>query len=296
MNLTQFRHFVAVAEERHFSRAAEKLGIAQPPLSQSIARLEAALGFKLLERTRRSVALTPAGEGLLRELEPALRHLDNGLRISRLIHEGKLQSVTVGYVAAALTKALPAMIREIRELEPECRIRLQLMSTLPQEQALAEGVIDIGIIFPRLDGPPGIDSCTIEESRPVLAIPNDWPLAQKAAVTLLDIQDQPIFMFERERRPELHAALWAEFARQGLKPRVELEPPDTYTTLSLVAAGIGLAIIPAPSSGIEFAGVTFTPLQGLGEHLTLRLAMAWRAHSAPSLADLTARLAEKFAV
>ncbi|MDB5452650.1 MAG: hypothetical protein JWO33_1228 [Caulobacteraceae bacterium] len=295
VNLKQLQHFVAVAEERHFSRAAQRLGMAQPPLSQSISRLEDSLGFQLLERTRRSVNLTPAGEGFLNEVRPALQQIRRAVITAERISKESVQSISIGFVAAALMGTLPAVLRRLRGLAPECAIKLRMMSTNPQRQALLEGSIDIGLMFP-LPGPiEGLSSCPIEQIKIVLAIPEDWPLASRDVVSLKDLRDVPLIMFPQDRRPDVYAAWMAECLHQGFAPRIELESPDPFTTFGLVAAGMGVGIAFETSAGIAFPGVKFTSLLGVRDYVRLGLSMAWVTDVGPSsLADLITDLADHF--
>jgi DNA-binding transcriptional LysR family regulator len=296
LNLKQLRHFVAVAEERHFTRAAARLGIAQPPLSQSIARLEGALGFRLLERSRGGVTLTPAGEAMFQEVRAALRQLDSAVRVGAQINEGRLRSIAIGFVGVSLEALLPAVFREVKQILPDTEVRLHTMSTKPQREAILNGTIDLGFLFPDPGEPGELCSVCVDESHIAVAAPEDWPLAKKPQLTLADIADQPLFMFAPERRPELYSALMAEFRREGFTPHIELELPDTYTSLRLVAAGLGVGIMYETNRGSNFNGVRFVPLVGLGDHLKMRLSMAWLANPSPGLAKVIEHLSSRFAV
>jgi DNA-binding transcriptional LysR family regulator len=294
VNLKHYRYFMAVAEERHFSRAADRLGIAQPALSQSVARLEASLGFPLFERTRRSVELTLAGKVLMRELPSAFRQFDYALGAARKTHDGALQTISIGFVAASLAATIPAALRQLRSLAPNCAVNLRKMSTEPQRLALLDGGIDIGFMFPDASEDAGICSCIVEQSRIVLAIPANWPLARRAHVSLAEVRDLPLIMFPPDQRPDVHAALMAECRRHGFNAKIVQESSDPYTTFSLVAAEFGVGITYETSAESRFAGVTFVPLTGTADHLKLGLSMAWRAEpGSPALSSLISALADK---
>ncbi len=292
MNLKQLQHFVAVAEELHFLRAARRLSMAQPPLSQSIARLEESLGFRLLERTRRSVHLTPAGAALLKDIRPALDQIDRGVKTARRIDAGELQSLAVGVITSSVGAPLPALLKELRKIAPEVPVNLRMMSSAAQKDALLAGDLDFGILFPGASSDPAILTWPIAEVRRMVAVREGSPLAGRKVLTIADLKDQPLIMYAAERHPKGHTFLIEEFERHGIKPRIEMESPDHNTTLGLVAAGVGVAIV--AESGSVYRHVKLVPLTGFGERLRLPLSLAWRIDPPAGLAKLLEALKRRF--
>ncbi len=171
MELRQLRYFIAVAEELHFRRAAARLHISQPPLSQQIARLEEELGCRLLSRTRRRVELTPAGEAFLRDARATLEELDVAVATVRRIETGQAGLLRVNFVGSALLSIVPGIIQRFRRGRPEVEIELRERSTLEQLRALNSGIIDVGLVRPPIDPDDALATEVVMRERTVAAIP-----------------------------------------------------------------------------------------------------------------------------
>ena len=262
MELRQLRYFIAVAEDLHFRRAAARLHISQPPLSQQIARLEDELGCRLLTRTRRRVELTPAGEAFLRDARAMLDELDVAVATVRRIETGQAGLLRVNFVGSALLSIVPGIIQRFRRGRPSVEIELRERSTLEQLRALNGGIVDVGLVRPPIDPDDGLATEVVMRERTVAAIPSDHPLAQRARIPLRRLATEPLVLFPREQAPGFHDLLTGRIAATGTSPHVVQYAPEMTTIIGLVAAGIGLSPVPASVARLGLDGVTYRPLIG----------------------------------
>ncbi len=260
MELRDCECFVAVAEELHFSRAAARLGLAQPPLSQRIRALEAEVGARLFARTSRMVALTPAGEAFLREarlvLEAAARAGDTARRVGR----GLAGRLAVGFVNPAMDAFLSGALAAFRRQAPEVALSLREMSTREQAAALAAGRLDVGFLRPAGQDFPGVELTVVSREPYVLAVPAGHALAGAHRVALKDLDGQAMVLPPREQAPALLAAVEAALARAGARVAPVQEAATKFTMVALVAAGLGLAFLPASVRVWRRRGVVFREL------------------------------------
>jgi DNA-binding transcriptional LysR family regulator len=270
------RHFVAVAEELHFGRGAARLGMAQPPLSQSIRRLEEALGFPLFERTQRKVALTPAGRVFLDEARRTLMQADEAVRLARRAASDDLAQLSVTFVSAALYRVLPEVLRRYRTAWPEAEIRLDERPTDLQIADLRSGTVDAGFVHPPLRDAADLEVEIVHSDHLVVALPEANALARSDWVTLADLQDESFVLFPHQQGPALHSRIMQACRRAGFLPRVTQEARQMHTLLTLVAAGMGVSLVPAGAQTMPLEGVAFRPLHGLPGDLAWDLAVAWR--------------------
>jgi len=279
MELRHLRHFLAVAYELHMGRAAERLGMAQPPLSQSSARLERDLGVRLFERGRRRLALTRAGEAFLDEARSAVAHAESARRLATAADSGSAGVLRLGFVSAALYEWLPRLMAQLRDTYPDVRPQLVELSTNEQLDALAKGAIDIGFVHP----PLGADSAfTLLEfpAEPLLAVlPDD---GKQGDVGLADIAALGLVLFPAAQGPVLHARIMDAFARAQLQVRVVQEATRALTMLALVSAGLGAALLPASIQRIAYRGVRYARLAG-ADLPALPLAMVARRKAQPAV-------------
>jgi DNA-binding transcriptional LysR family regulator len=280
MDLRQLRYFVAVAEARHFGRAAERLHVTQPPLSRQIAALEQALGVRLFDRHSRQVRLTAAGERLLSDGKAVLAAFDEACRNAQRAEAGDLGELTVGFMMHAAYGPVPALTRRFIARYPD--VRLTLRETLPAAilDAVADGTLDAGITF--VQSPPrGIETRTVFREPMVLALPAGHPLAETREVGPDQLIDQPLIATPDGIAPMLRRATADYLARAGAKPLIRLETQLQQTIVTLVAEGIGLALVPRSLERLELAGVQYRPLIDAPqvEHM-----LAWRrGHRNPVL-------------
>ena len=278
MELRHLRYFVAVAEELHFGRAALRLRIAQPALSQQIRQLDGELGVALLARTKRRVALTEPGRLFLPEARRALAQAAAAADVARRAGAGEVGRLRIGYVDAALWGVLPAVLGAYRERHPD--VRLTLLERLPTQQvaALRQGDLDVGIgPPPRLIGE--FETAPVSEERVVVALPAAHPLAARDAVDLRDLADEPWVLVPARMPSRLRELVSAACAAAGFTPRVAQEARQLDALVALVSAGLGVTFVPHAAGRLPRAGVVYRPLAG--QALRFPLVAAWRRGDAP---------------
>ncbi|WP_026872246.1 LysR family transcriptional regulator [Inquilinus limosus] len=260
MDLRQLRYFVAVARERNFTRAAEILRIAQPPLSRQIRQLEDELGVTLFERGSRPVRLTEAGRLLYEQAVRALDHMEEIHAIMRRLREAEIPRFSIGFVVSTLYGKLPEVIRRYRAARPRVELTLLELTTLEQIAALKEGRIDVG--FGRIPfDDPLIERVLLRNERIIVALPETHPLLAGAGpLSLADLAGQPLIIYPKAPRPSYADQVLALFRDRGLKPTVVHEVRELQTALGLVAAETGLCLVPAGVARLQRDGVLYRPL------------------------------------
>lgn len=293
MQTTSFRqmlHFVAVAEELHFGRAAKRLNMAQPPLSQSIRRLETGLGIELLLRSRRGVELTPAGEIYLREARQALVHADLARKLA-LREARQALEVRVGFIGPAIYRLLPPLLAAFAHDNPTIQVRLYEERSAAQAKSMTQGETDVGFVT---EGSPEIgdfDSMVVERAKLVAAIPADWPLAARKSVTLAELAEYPIVLPPPQNQATEPREVLKMFGGAGRIPNVVQESTHSNTTLSLVGAGLGFSIITGTAVLAGPANVRFVDVPDHAPSPDWALTMIWRdaqlTRAARSFVDFT---------
>lgn len=289
IELRHLRYFVAVAEELHFGRAARRLGIAQPPLSQQIQRLEESLGAALLVRRPR-VALTPAGEALLTAARRTLGQVHRGLDAARRAGRGEAGVLTVGFAASVTLSILPEVIRSYRERYPAVELRLRELSTSAQTDALRDGTIDVG--FLREPWPHDDIACETVLREPFVAVlPPAHEHAGRRSIPLAMLAEEPFVHFPREVAPTLHDQVIALCREAGFVPRVVQVAQEWLTIIGLVESGLGVSLAPASFRRLRWGGVRYVPLSPPGMRTTVALC---RPRGVPSpLVDAFLRVARE---
>jgi DNA-binding transcriptional LysR family regulator len=262
VELRQLRYFVAVAEELHFRRAAERLHISQPPLSQQIRGLEEELGFVLLVRTRRRVELTPAGEAFLRDVRTLLSELDGAVATARRIDAGQTGRLRINFVGSALLSIVPGTVERFRAARPGVAIELHERPTVDQLRAVRAGLADVGLIRPPIEDDGALTVRTVLRERTVAALPAGHALAPLRRVPLRRLAAEPLVLFPRDQAPGYHDLLIDALAGAGAGPRVIQYAPEILTIIGLVAAGTGVSMVPASVSRLALEGVTYRPVAG----------------------------------
>jgi DNA-binding transcriptional LysR family regulator len=272
MNLQRLRHFVAVAETRSFAHAATRLGMKQPPLSQSIQRLERDLGVRLFRRSTRKVELTPAGVALLPEATAALAAAERGMALARAAQAGQ-PIVRLGVVSLALFESYPNMVRAAADAG--IAIQLAYSSTNEQVRELLSGALDLGLLSPPFDAPSRMFVTEIARERAVVALPAALAGTNEESVSLRHISDR-LILFPRPEGPHLYDMTLAMFERAGLHPKiVEETPASMLATLALVGAGRGFALVPASiMRHVSVRGVVYKPIEAGAAAPTWPLALA----------------------
>ncbi|MFC3172766.1 LysR substrate-binding domain-containing protein [Novosphingobium bradum] len=276
MDLRHMRHFVAVAEELHFGRAAQRLNMAQPPLSQSIRRLEAYLGVELLNRAKGgvSVSITPAGLSFLAQARRTLMQAEFATTMARRAAAGAAD-VRVSFVGPALYRVLPELVVNFREVAPSTQVHLFERSSAEQTAGLLAGELDVGIVIAGTTSLEGLEQRVIQRKPMVAAIPAGWPLAAQPSVTLAQLAAQP-FIQPPQKYLEQAAAVNPLQAR-GYTPVITQEAAQVDTVLSLVGAGLGCSIVMGTACDTRLGGIVFLPISDLVPVRRSELVMIWQA-------------------
>jgi len=274
MELRQLRCFVAVAEELHFSRAAERLHMAQPPVSLTIRMLEEELGAKLFERTKRRVALTAAGRTLLEEARAILEHVARTERKVTHVAKGGADRLEIGFLGAAtFGDAMSPLLARFHHEWPDVPLMLEQMSTDAQLEALCEGRIDIGFARPPDPDllPPGIIARCVQHEPLLVALSSDHPLAGSGRIELAALKNEPFVIPTRQLSHGIHDKVRELCAHAGFAPRVVMEVHQLTTVISLAAAGIGVSILGAGVRRAAIPGLAFAEITDEGAFIDLLL-------------------------
>lgn len=291
IDLRQYRQFVAVAEEMNFRRAAERLHMAQPPLTAAIRRLEAELGVALLERTNRVERLTPAGEVFLLEARRVLAQSERAIEQARRAGEGLAGSLRITFVATAAHAMLPRIVRGFRARHGDVSLELQEATTAQQAAALIDDRADIGLVALPLPDWASLTVVGLRQTALVAALPQEHRLASRAKLGLADLAREPWILFPPALGPGLHRRIVAACAKAGFAPNVVQQAVQMDTIVSLVAAGLGVSVVPPALAEAGRPGVRFRPLHGRGAPIRYELALAF-ARASP-LVDSFVAIARK---
>lgn len=294
-DLRQLRQFVALAEHLHFGRAAAALHISQPPLSRSIQDLEAKLGARLFERSRRKVELTEAGAWYLAEVRQVLARLEHASRAAAGRAAGG--TLRIGFVTIADYSVLPGLLSRFKAAHPGVALALRELVTEAQLEALAAGDLDLGFVLPPLAA-RGIDSVPVNREPLVAALPSRHPLArERGPLGVRALADEAFVMVPANLARGLSEVVLGVCARAGFVPRVAQEAVQMQTVVSLVSSGLGVAIVPASLLNLRRRGVVYRPVRDAHPRIELRLAWPRSARSVPlgqfvALARAEARLVD----
>ena len=281
MDLRQLRYFVTVAEELHFGHAAERLHMTQPPLSQAIQALERELGVRLFARTKRKVALTPVGAQWLSHVRRLLDDAAGLPGIAERLSRGETGSLSVAFVTTADYSLLPPLIRRYKEKFPEVQISLREATSDIQIEALLNGEIHAGLIVP----PPRAALHPSLAYRPMLfeplvaVVPETWIATGRLAETATgldfsEVVDEPLIMTPRRTAPMYHDIVTAYYTLHGAKPWIGQEAIQMQTIISLVSAGLGIALVPQSLRNLGRTGIRYLSLMEKAPHLETGL--VWR--------------------
>ena len=259
MELRHLRYFVAVAEERNFTRAAQRLHIAQPPLSRQIQQLEEILGVQLFERNSRPLKLTETGKFFYSHAVQVLAQTAELESMTRRV--GNIErSLSVGFVGSTLYGMLPKIIRRFRDENTTVELSLHEMSTMDQFRALKDGVIDIGFGRIRHED-ANIRRVILREGKMIVALPEGHPLSLvKPALALGDLVNETLIIFPKAPRPSYADQVLSAFHDRALKPRRIYEVRELQIALGLVAAGEGIAVVPSSVYGLKRDDVSYKEL------------------------------------
>ena len=259
VELRQLRYFVAVAEELHFGRAAARLRMAQPPLSQQIQALERDLGVALLHRTTRRVALTAAGSTLLAHARRLLQQVERAVHTTQRASRGEIAQLAIGFVPSADLDILPRALRLWRKRFPEAELELRSLLPGQQVEALRHVQIQLGLLRLPVDD-RGLVVKSIQRELLMAALPRRHPLARGPRVRISDLKSDAMILFPRRTAPGQYDWLLTTCRRAGFAPRVLHETESLQTNLGLVAAGLGVSLLPASIRNLRRVGVVYRPL------------------------------------
>ncbi|ATP29708.1 LysR family transcriptional regulator [Chromobacterium violaceum] len=289
MELRHLRYFLAVAEELHFTRAAERLHIGQPPLSQQIQALEAELGAPLFRRHQRKVELTAAGQQLLPRARQILADSAAAAAAVRRAADGETGELRIGFTSSLpLTPILHHSLQHYRQAYPEVRLTLSEMFTAGQFDALERRQLDLG--FVRFNGPTPSPLIRVEElhrDRLLAVVPSAHPLAERKTLPLKLLAGEPLIGYPRESGSGLSDVVRQLALQNGLELKMVQEAGEAITQIGLVAAGVGIAILPSPLECVQIPAVRYVPLSDDGAYLSMGIAVR-RDDDSPLVANFLA--------
>lgn len=277
MELEQLRCFVAVAEELHFGKAAQKTGILPASLGRHVRLLEESLGTRLLSRTTRSVELTEDGVILLKEILPIISRLEAVADRFRTSRQSPAHVLRIGAIDTAAAGLVPQLLHDFRLRSPETMTQLVEDKSIRLIPKLLAGRLDLVLIRPREKLSRNLSIKRLFSETVVVAVPVHSMIAQQEEISISDLADEPLIVPERRSRPHSHDLTFGLFAEVGLRPRVAQIADEKQTIINLVAAGIGSALVPRWTSKLVLDGVKYIPLRATekGKPDRLPLAVAW---------------------
>ncbi|MEB3212396.1 MAG: LysR family transcriptional regulator [Leptolyngbyaceae bacterium] len=273
MELHSLRYFVAVAEERHFGRAAARVHITQPALSRQIQAWEEKLGIVLLRRTKRTVELTEAGAAFLVEVRKALQQVELAIHVAQRAARGEIGTLRIAFIPSAMHTVLPAILKQFRDRHLDVKLEMIDLCTLDQVSALRTETIDVGLLHPPIDA-PFLDLYPLQGERLVVVLLETHRLAEHQQLPLKSLADEPLILHPRYEGPVLYDQILHLCRTAGFEPHIAHEEVKHQTRVGLVAAGIGLTFVPESLRQSSLAGVVYCPLAGTAPEL--QLAVAWR--------------------
>lgn len=279
MELRQLKQFVAVADLLSFRRAAERLHMAQPPLSVAIRKLEDELGAELFERRGRTIRLTPAGHEALRTSRRCLADADEVRRATLSAAKGESGRVRVGFVGSATYSVLPRLIPAFRRRYPGIDLELRESTNLELLALLEQERLDVGLLRYPTASASALNFQVVERDVFHAVVPKKHPLAAQRSVSLKALAQEPLIDYASTKVPGLHAMVMLAFQHAGLSPRVVQEATQVQTVVSLVESGLGVALVPSVSSRFASKNVVFRPVRGLPAAAAISIALAYRAQN-----------------
>ncbi|MFN3861962.1 MAG: LysR family transcriptional regulator [Roseateles sp.] len=292
MEFRHLRYFLALAEELHFGRAAQRLAISQPPLSVAIQQLEACVGARLFDRDSKGVRLTPAGAAFRGSAQALLARAEDACALAREVQAGEVGRLRLGFVGSTLFNGLADWLQAFQARHPRVEVVVVELNSQDQIDALLGQELDLGLVH--TDRLPPALACTPLYSEPFLAcLPADHELAARAEIPLAALSEQPFILFSRRGSPDYHARIVDICRRHGFYPRLQHEGRHWLSVVSLVAQGLGVSIVPA---AFQRAGVQGAVFRTLAEAIEASAVFAaWRTDADPVLRErlLAARPAER---
>ncbi len=292
MELRQLRYFVAVAEHGSFTKAAMALGMEQPPLSQQIRQFEKQLGVTLFHRLTRGVELTDIGTSLVGHAKTILSMGEDFCGFAQGLARGERGHLRVGLAGAVpLLPMIPRTIRRFREAWPEVSVSFEESNTPALSVALHERRVDVAIVRPPVPDDEDLAVYPLFDEPTVVALPNGHTHEKDGAIRLEMLANEPLIIFPRELGPGFHDAILSAYQLAGFTPRMGQQAPQIAATVPLVAAGLGVSVVPQSLSQIHAGGVTFHPIKPPAPTATLAIALL-KGHPAPLVGKFVNALRE----
>ncbi|MEM0549070.1 MULTISPECIES: LysR family transcriptional regulator [Aeromonas] len=277
MELRTLRYFMAVVDKQNFTRAAEALNMAQPPLSQQIRKLEESLGTPLLRRLTRGVELTEAGASLYRDATQILALADAAKQKVKRIARGEQGALRIGFAGSTvLHPAVLTLLHDYRERYPEVALTPQEGTMPALVEALRHDRLDAAILRLPCSGSQGLDHHLIEQEPLLIALPTSHPKAKLGPIALASLRDESFILFPREIGPGLHDGIMALCREAGFEPQLGPVCPQVISTVGMVQAGFGVTLVPSSVAALRPVGVSYHPIAGSG--LMTTISLATRSH------------------
>ena len=291
MELRHLSYFVAVAEELHFGRAAQRLGISQPPLSQQIKVLEIDIGARLFDRNKHTVTLTNAGRATLREAYQLLEHADRMKAIARQVNANVDSRLNIGCSSSALFEVLPPILTQLHAEHPEIGISVQDYETPAAVAALLADKLDVAFI--RIDYVEfPLEAIRYLSDHYVAAVPFHHALAHRKVISLQSLVNEPLVVYQRRMEPQTHDRIVTAFRNQGFSPNLVFPSPSMQSQLAMVASGLGIAIVSNLVKHWRIPHVVYRPLDVLIE--ATNISIVWHSRRRPATLDYLLAAGEKF--
>jgi DNA-binding transcriptional LysR family regulator len=283
MELRHLRYFIAVADELSFSRAAEKLHIAQPPLSQQIQALETELGVQLFDHKTRPLQITPAGQAFLEEAKTTLVALEQAVHRTQSIHQGQSGYLTVGFTSSIANGVLPNILRTFRQQYPEIKLILREANSAEQVQKLRDKQADIVFVYQNLSLLEAHDLAVLPllQEELVVVLPQKHPLATRSIMAVADLADEEFIMPLHQLVSGLSDQIYSLCTQAGFVPKVAQEAVFTITILGLVAGEMGISMLPTSVQNLQRTGVVYRPIQE--QSTTNQLVAVWRSEDSSTI-------------
>lgn len=260
VELRQLRYFLAVADELHFGRAAARVRVAQPAVSQQIRRLETAVGTRLFDRNRREVRLTPAGTALRGFAQRAVDDVELGTRAAQRAAAGEIGHLTIGFLEAAAGTIVPQAVRQFRADRPDVDLTLRELGVAPQIEGLQSGRLDVGFLRPPIEADDLVLERLLDDDL-AAAVPSNHRFAGRGSVAVKAIVGEPLVMLSREIVPGLYDQVLAICQEAGGTAEIAQEATSIQAVLGLVAAGLGIAMLPASVRQLSRIGIEFVAIR-----------------------------------
>lgn len=275
MELRHLRYFVTVAQELNFSRAAERLHIAQPPLSQQIRYLEQELGVQLFQRTKRRVELTEAGVVFLEEVQKVFAQVNQAVRTAQRASRGEIGRLVIGFNSSATYSVLPALLRKFQSTNPDVELVLHELTTSQQLEKLHHNQIDLGLLYLPVDESQ-LSVMPVLKEPLMVALPETHFLVNQPQVSMHELSDEPFILPPHHSGAGLYGQIMTFFQQISFRPKVAQSATLLQTAVSLVAGGVGVALVPASLQNLQRTGVVYKAISEPTPQV--EIAVVWRQH------------------